>query len=132
MSESETIQELQEQVEDLEERVAALEARFESGEKPIEGTELRSLIREFDPSTHVERALVIGYHLERNHGYQNFNIEDIQDGYRDAKLKEPSNMSDVLATAGERGLMRRDGEDEGYQMWMLTLDGEQRVEEVVE
>ena len=123
---------LQKRVEELEERVAELEAKFESGEKLTQDGDLRSLIKEFDPSTHVERALVIGYHLEQHDVQENFTIDDIKSGYRTAKLKEPANMSDVLANAGERGLMRRDGEEEGLQLWMLTLDGEQTVEEVIE
>jgi hypothetical protein len=123
---------LQKRVEELEERVAELEAKFESDEEPTQDGDLRSLIKEFDPSTHVERALVIGYHLEQHDVQENFTIDDIKSGYRTAKLKEPANMSDVLANAGERGLMRRDGEEEGLQLWMLTLDGEQTVEEVIE
>ena len=123
---------LQKRVEELEERVAELEAKFESGEKPTQDGDLRSLIKKFGPSTHVERALVIGYHLEQHIVQENFTIDDIKSGYRTAKLKEPANMSDVLANAGERGLMRRDGEEEGLQLWMLTLDGEQTVEEVIE
>lgn len=131
MSDSETVQDLREQVEDIEERLTALEERFEAGDAPRKGRDLRTLVKEFEPSTHVERALVIGYHLERNEGHENFTIDEIKRGYRDAKLKEPANMSDVLGSAGEQGLMRRDGEENGLQLWMLTLDGEQRVEEVV-
>lgn len=132
MSESKTTKSLQEEVQNLKERVADLETRLDAGEKSNKGGDLRSLVKAFEPSTHVERALIIGYHLERHQGVENFTIKDIRNGYRDGKLKEPANMSDVLANAGERGLLRRDGEDDGYQMWMLTLDGEQTIEEVIE
>lgn len=132
MSENIDADALYERVQDLEDRVSTLEARFESGEQPVEDGDLRTLIKDFDPSTHVERALVIGYHLERHQGQETFTIEDIKTGYRTAKLNDPANMSDVLASAGERGLMRRDEERDGFQQWMLTLDGEQTVEEGLE
>lgn len=131
MSDSETVQDLREQIENIEERLTALEERFEADETPREGHDLQALVKEYEPSTHVERALVIGYHLEQM-GNENFSINEIQHGYRDAKLKEPANMSDVLGRAGEQGMMRRDGEENGLQMWILTLEGEQMVEEGIE
>lgn len=122
---------LQEQIHDLEERVVALEQKFDTGDVPEETSDLRAFVEEYNPSTHIERATAIGYHLEKHQGYENFTIEDIEEGYRACKTQKPSNPSDVLAGAEERGWMMRDGKEEHYQQWVLTREGEQLVEEVI-
>ena len=128
---SDTVEALREQVQALEERVATLEARIESGDRPTRETDLRALVEQFDPSTHVERAVVIGYHLETHQGRENFTIEDIEEGYRTCKMQKPSNTSDVLANAEQRGWAMRDGKEDHYQLWVVTREGEQIVEEVI-
>jgi hypothetical protein len=127
---NDNVEALQERVEQLEDRVATIEERFESGEVPDEPADLRTFIEQVDPSTHVERVVTIGYHLETQQGRENFNIEDIEEGYRTCKIQKPANPSDALANAEERGWLMRDGKDEHYQLWMLTREGEQHVEEV--
>lgn len=127
---SDNIEALQERVRDLEERVANIEQRFESGEVPEETDDLRSFVEEVGPSTHVERAVTIGYYLEMRQGYRNFTIEDIEEGYRTCKIQKPSNPSDALANAEKKGWVMRDGKNEQYQLWVLTRDGETYVEEV--
>lgn len=127
---SDDVEALREQVQLLEERVAAIEDRFESGEEPKESTDLRSFVETVEPSTHVERVVTIGYYLESQKGYDNFTLEDIEEGYRTCKIQPPANPSDALANAGERSWLMRDGKDDRYQLWMLTREGEQYVEEV--
>jgi hypothetical protein len=124
------VEALQERVEQLEDRVATIEERFESGEVPDEPADLRTFVEQVDPSTHVERVVTIGYHLENQQGRENFNIEDIEEGYRTCKIQKPANPSDALANAEKRGWLMRDGKDEHYQLWILTHEGEQHVEEV--
>ena len=126
------VAELKERLEMLEERIENIEQLLDGGDSQVEDGDLRSIVDQFDPSTHLERAVVIGYHFECHEGRENFTIQNIADGYRTAKFQEPANMSDVLANAEERGLVRRDGKEENYQLWMLTREGEQMVEEVVD
>lgn len=129
MSESE----LREEVEDLKERVSRLEERLESGSASSENvTGLREFVGEFDPSTHTERALAIGYHLDEHQGQEKFTSDDIEDGYRTARESPPANMSDVLANCEERDWMMRDGEEGQTQLRMLTSGGLDYVEEVLE
>lgn len=116
---------LQERVAQLEDRVSALEKKLESGVE-VEAP-LRAFIEEVNPSTHVERAITIGYHLESNQNFENFTIEDVEDGYRDCKMPTPANLSDVLAGAQDQGWAMRDGKDGQYQLWMLTREGEEFV-----
>jgi hypothetical protein len=124
------VEALQERVQQLEERVATIEERFESGDVPDERADLRTFVEQVDPSTHVERVVTIGYHLEIQQSRENFTLEDIENGYRTCKIQKPANTSDALANAEERGWLMRDGKDEHYQLWMLTREGEQHVKEV--
>lgn len=126
------VEALQERVEQLEDRVATIEERFESGEVPDEPADLRTFVEQVDPSTHVERVVTIGYYFEIQQGRENFTVEDIEEGYRTCKIQKPANPSDALANAEKRGWLMRDGKDEHYQLWMLTREGEQYVEEVSE
>lgn len=127
---SDDTESLQERVQELEERMSTIEARFESGDVPDETVDLRSFIENVNPSTHVERVVAIGYHLENQQGYENFTVEDIEEGYRACKIQKPANPSGSLANAEEHGWLMRDGENDRYQLWMVTREGEQFVEEV--
>lgn len=126
------IKALQERVQQLEERMTTIEDRFESGDMPDETVDLRAFVEQVDPSTHVERVVTIGYYLETQEGHSNFTIEDIEEGYRTCKTQKPANPSDALANAEERGWLMRDGKDDHFQLWMLTREGEQYIEEVNE
>jgi cell division septum initiation protein DivIVA len=128
---SNEIETLQERVQQLEERVKTLEQKFQSGE-PIGASDLRSFVEDVEPTTHVERAIAIGYYLEKSQGFNNFTIEDIEEGYRECKIQKPANPSDVLANAEGRGWMMRDGKEDHYQLWVLTRDGENTIEEMID
>lgn len=124
---------LREEVEDLKERVSRLEERLESGEgAPDDVVGLRDFVSDFDPNTHTERALMIGYHLDQHQGQEKFTSDDIKDGYRTAREPLPANMSDVLAKCEDQDWMMRDGEDGQTQLRMVTRDGLSHVEEVME
>lgn len=127
---SDNTEALRERVEELEERVATIEQRFESGDIPEETDDLRSFVEEVNPSTHIERAVVIGYYLEKHQGRSNFTVEDIEEGYRTCKVQKPANLSDSLANAERKGWLMRDGETDRFQLWILTGEGEDYVEEV--
>lgn len=129
---SDNVGALRERVQQLEERLETIEKRFESGDVPRETADLRAFIEWVDPSTHIEHVVTIGYHLEIQQGHENFTVEDIKEGYRTCKIQKPANTSDVLANAEKHSWLMRDGKDEHYQLWMLTREGEQYVEEVNE
>ncbi|RYJ08280.1 hypothetical protein ELS19_17140 [Halogeometricum borinquense] len=121
---------------DIEERLSKLEERVNTLEDQVNGQahqmskgELRSFVEEWDPTTHKERAVVIGYFIEHGRGDGKFTMEDIAEGYRECKIPEPANMSDVLSNAEDSGLLMRSGKEGRLQNWMLTADGEQFVTE---
>ncbi|ELZ96087.1 hypothetical protein C440_05340 [Haloferax mucosum ATCC BAA-1512] len=114
---------------DLEDRVSSLEGQIAGQAQPASKSEIRSFVEDWDPDTHKERAVVIGYFIEHGRGENNFTVEDITDGYRECKIQEPANMSDILAGAEKEGLAMRDGKEGRLQNWVLTADGEKFVTE---
>ncbi|MFC7044607.1 hypothetical protein ACFQH6_03520 [Halobacteriaceae archaeon GCM10025711] len=62
------IEDLRQQFEDLEARVAELENKVASGKVEQASSGLREFYDKADPSTHVERAVVIGHYLEKYGG----------------------------------------------------------------
>lgn len=123
---------VRDRIQELEERVGAIEEQIESGDISYGTPDLRAFVEQIDPSTHVERSVAIGYYLENQKGKNNFTVDDIGEGYRTCKIQKPANMSDALANAENRGWVMRDGVNEQYQQWILTRDGEQFVEEVID
>ncbi|WP_276259902.1 hypothetical protein [Haloglomus litoreum] len=128
MSESE----LQDEIENLKKRVAALEAKLEENPGAAnEATDMQSFIREFDPSTHKERAAGIAYYLEEYENQDRFTTGDIEEGYRTCRMNLPANMSDVLNACEENGWVMRDGKEGQSTVRKLTMDGLDMVEEVM-
>lgn len=120
---------IEDRLTELESRVSQLEGELNRNEHQVSKTDLRSFVEESDPTTHKERAVVIGYFIENSRGQSKFTKEEISEGYQECKIPEPANMSDVLANAEESGLLMRSGKDGRLQNWILTADGEQFVSE---
>jgi hypothetical protein len=124
---------LRAEVEDLKDRVSSLEAKLEENPTAAtEATNLEAFVDRFDPSTHKERAVSIGYFLEHYEGQNFFTTPDIEDGYRTCRMKLPANMSDVLNNAEDVGWIMRDGSGGQTTNRKLTKDGIKMVEEVID
>lgn len=127
------IEELQRQIESLESRVARLETLADDDPDSLAPeADLRSLSESFDPSTHPERALVIGYYLEEVEGQDGFTTPDIRDGFRDCRMNLPANMSDVLGACDERDWFVSYEEEGQTQLRHITPEGIEYVEEVLQ
>ncbi|MCO8254526.1 hypothetical protein NKF26_12005 [Haladaptatus sp. AB618] len=124
---------LRDEVDDLKERVSTLEKRLEGGEgTPEDFVGLREFVNKTNPSTHNERALVIGYHFDRQQGKESFSSDDIEGGYRTAREPLPANISDVLSKCENKGWLMRDGKEGQAQLRVVTSDGLKYVEEMFE
>lgn len=131
MSEDE-IQQLWDEIEDLNKRISSLEAKLDEQPEVVEDVlDIRSFVAEIDPGTHAERALAIGFYLEEYESQSEFTSGDIVEGYGDARLQEPANMSDVLGDCEDKGWMRRTGKSGQAQLRQLTQQGFEAVEEVL-
>lgn len=125
----ENIEEVREEVEQLKNRVERLEHALQRGQTTRSQSSLRTLLQNYDPSSHTERALVIGYYLEKFEGRDGFTTGDLRDGYIESKTPLPANLSDVIAKTGEKGWAMPIGEEDQRQVWQITGEGERLIEQ---
>lgn len=129
MTESEIKQEL----EDLKSRVSALEAKLEKNPDIASRTmDISTFVQKFNPNTHPERATAIAYYLEHYEDQENFIKSDIEESYKQCRMKLPANMSDVLAGCEEKGWVMREGKDGQTNIRKLTMNGIEMVKEVMD
>ena len=113
-------EELRTQMNQLEERVNELERRLDGDVEPEANEGIREFVESLNPSSHTERALGVAYYLETYRDKETFTVSDIEDGYRECRVKPASNMSDVLGRMAERDWLLRDGKEGQTQLWRLT------------
>ncbi|WP_280535510.1 hypothetical protein [Halopenitus sp. POP-27] len=126
---SDEVEELRSQMNQLQERVTELERRLNGDEEPEAAEGIREFVESFDPSSHTERSLSIAYYLETYRDKEKFTVSDIEDGYRECRVKPASNMSDVLGRMEGRDWLLRDGTNGQTQLWRLTATALEIVEE---
>ena len=90
---------------------------------------VRHFILEKGPTDDVQRALVIGYFLEKHGAYGSFNAKDIEKGFVEGREKVPGNISDKLLKNVWKGNMMQVKEDkDGLKAYVLTNAGTKFVE----
>ena len=127
---------LEERIESLENRVSALEkAQVSSQLSPEEPRNRKKLsIREFcnnkNPKTDIERVLVLAVYHDRFTETDFFNLKDILNLIKKAKLKKPSNTSDAINKNVRKGLFEEDDEkgEDGRKRWYVTETGSSLVD----
>lgn len=128
---SDEVEELRSQMNRLQERVTELERRLDGDEEPEATEGIREFVESFGPSSHTERSLGIAYYLETYRDKEKFTVGDIEDGYRECRVKPASNMSDVLGRMEGRDWLLRDGTNGQTQLWRLTATALETVEEEI-
>lgn len=79
----------------------------------------------------MDRALVLGYYLERVVGSTGFTSSELADYGK--QIKQPfANASDIVAKLTGRGLMMSAGNKEGQRAYALTASGETYIESLLE
>jgi hypothetical protein len=79
----------------------------------------------------IDRALLLGYYLEKTDGVSAFTSGDIGKLGKDAK--QPfANPSDAVAKLTGRGMMMSAGDKDGQRAYALTASGEAYVESLLE
>lgn len=127
---NEEVLQIKKQVEDHEKRLSELEtllqAKPEVGRKEVA---IKELILAKKPKNDVQKALAIGYYLEKYQGLSCFNVRDLEDGFRAAKEKVPQNMSDKVQINVRKGhMMETKGKKNDLKAYVLTNTGEKYVE----
>lgn len=126
------IEELRQEVSDLRRRVQNLEERLQTGGPPVDTSSLRSFVESTNPSSHTERALAIGYHVDFYMGEEAFTVNDIENGYTECRLQPPSNTSDVLGRAEDNGWLLRAGSEGRTTLWRVSAEGQDLIERKLE
>jgi len=130
---SEEIEYMKGKIQELEDRISKLEKGKDESKIEKKTNSMRDFVEKINPSNHEERSLAIAYYIEHFNGRENFTMKDIEDGYRDCKQKPYSNMSMLKnRLKNEKEWIMQYDEDEGVKTWVLTADGEDYIEEVLE
>jgi hypothetical protein len=122
---------------DMAERLAQLEARISSIEKQLAGhadgipqkpLAVAELVRTTKVQTDVDKALVIGYSMEKYAGLPNFTVSELVEQFRAAREPPPSNANQTVSNNVHLGLMMAWPEKrDGQKCWGLTTSGENKV-----
>lgn len=81
-------------------------------------------------SNQTDRALLLGYYLERMENQSSFTTGELASTGRTAKYSF-TNISDSVARLVSRGMMMSAGEKEGQRAYTLTATGEEYAENII-
>jgi hypothetical protein len=103
-------------------------APLEAGGKKVSPAEF---LKKANAKNQMDRALLLGYYLEKTEGISSFTSSDL--GQLGKSSKQPfTNPSDAVAKLTGRGLMMSAGDKEGQRAYALTASGETYVETLLE
>ncbi len=106
------------------EQTAVTNVQLETGGKRTSPAEF---LKKSGAKNQMDRALLLGYYLEKNEGVELFTSTELAQRGKDSK--QPfTNPSDVVAKLTARGLMMSAGDKEGQRAYALTASGETYVE----
>lgn len=99
--------------------------------KPVSspvGMSINEFLNSKNFSSQIDTALGLAYYNEKNKGISNFSTEELKQYFRDAKIKVPTNPSDVVSKlVGRSHIM----ESENKGRYSLTRTGERFIENFV-
>lgn len=110
------------------ETTAMATAPIETGGKKTSPAEF---IKKSSAKNQMDRALLLGYYLEKTTGVSSFTSSDLGQLGRDSK-NPFANPSDAVAKLTGRGLMMSAGDKDGQRAYALTASGETYVETLLE
>jgi hypothetical protein len=110
------------------EQTTATQVPVDAGGKK---TSPQEFMRKSSAKSQIDRALVLGYYLEKSEGISSFTSTELSALGQIAK--QPfTNASDTVAKLTARGLMMSAGDKEGQRAYALTASGETFVETLLE
>lgn len=122
---------IKEQLKQHEKRILKLEMVLTPvSNAPKKKISIKEFILSKKPKDDIEKALTIGYYLEKYDGMNSFNANDLKRGFRTAKEKYPNNVNDKVNKNVDKGyMMEVEEKKENLKAWMLTNSGEKHVEQ---
>lgn len=127
---------IQKEIVDLKKRVELLERKLDKFDSDPECgfvTRKKLAIKEFilSKKSHddTQKTLLIAYFLEKDSSSTTFNVDDISQGFQDAKEKAPKNINDRINSLIRKGWVMKAKEKKDNKIaWILTNTGEGIVE----
>jgi hypothetical protein len=84
--------------------------------------------RKVAPKSDVDRVLAAGYFLEKFKNEENFAAAEAAKTIRDSKTPPPKNPNDAVNKNIKKGYMMAAGDKDGKMAFVLTTDGEEAIE----
>jgi len=131
MTKNDEFKKIKETLEKHEARISRLEKFFpETKPKmPKKKISIKEFILQKKPKNDIQKALAIGYYLEKYEDSTSFNAKDLEKGFRDAREKVPANVPDKIQKNIAKGhMMEAEKEKDGLKAYVLTSSGEKFVE----
>lgn len=128
------INELKSKIKDLETRIAKLEYSNKVNpdvNQPVDQkkTSIREFIKSKNPKNDVQKTLAMGYYLEKYELVESFNLADIKKCFKDAREKQPLNISDKIQLNIKKGhIMDYNDKKDDLKAYVLTNTGENYVD----
>lgn len=128
------VQTTEERLADLEKRVSALEKNAAPKDnsqqvEPVKSKSAKEFLLEKDPKDDIQRTLYLGYWLEKVQGIEAFNVNDLREAFRSARVPVPKNINDKVNKNISKGyLMDVESDKSGKKTWVLTATGESYIE----
>ena len=129
MTLSDELAEIKALLKKLDERVSRLEGLPGPGpESRPKGLSIKEFILQKNVVTYTDMTLVVGYYLEKFERLGQFNVNDIENGFSEAKEPAPRNLNEMVNKNIGKGFIMGSGEKDGIKAWRLTSSGEAYVE----
>jgi len=87
------------------------------------GISAKEYVLQKNPSSDVQRTLVLGSFIELK-GTESFTIDDLKQAFREARLKQPSNLNDKVNKNISKGYLMDAETKDNKRSWMLTASGQ--------
>lgn len=91
--------------------------------KGEEHISLPELIAKINPSTYADTAIIVSFYLFTYDEIIGFNIDNIKNGFNQARAIKPKNMTDTLNGLIKRGFLRSSTDIDGKKGFELTKMG---------
>lgn len=132
-------------IKSIEQRVADLEAQFAdlkvllTGEdskntviKPKDKVSINEFLKSKKIENEVQRTLVIAFWLDYFEKVDSFNVSDLENTFRKARLSVPKNLNDKVNMNIKNGHLAEDKEKKGgKKAWYVTNTGAEFVEKTL-
>ncbi len=122
---------LKSKLKDHEDRIKKLENMANENLLELKNNSIKDFMFSKNPSTDVQKTLVIGYYFEEYENEPSFNVDDILKGFNDSKEIPPDRKKiydKIKANVDKKYMMVAEGENSKKKSWKLTNDGLRYVE----